>query len=272
MSVFSTQSVGLTTLILYLLSTFHYLLFLTARKDKVAIVGLYASRIGFLTNGLFIALLILEKGSSVLFTPKGAFALLAISVISIFLYFSTKYRLHISGVFLTPWATLFMGISLFSKGIPRSVFPLGTVGTIHIVSAFLGYAAFLFSTIVAILYIILERQLKKKKFSIFYHKVPSLKLLENIIYKTITVGFTFITLSMFTGAIWSQKLFGTYWSWHPKQVATLITWFIYAAILHLYISGKWHGKKLCYLSIAGTILIMIDFIGINLLFKGIHSF
>ncbi len=266
------NSIGLTTLVLYLLATLHYLLFLVTKKDKIAIVGLYASRIGFLTNLLFIGTLIAKKGSVVLFTPKGVFSLLSISTISVFLYFSTKYKLHISGIFLTPWAALFSGIAVFSKGIPKDMFPVGVIGTTHIFSALTGYAAFMFSTIVSLLYLILDKQLKKKKFSIFYHKIPSLKLLENIIYNSITFGFTFITVSMFTGAIWSAKLFGTYWSWDPKQVLTLITWFIYAAILHLYISGKWNGKKLCYLSVVGTVLVMINFVGVNLIFKGVHSF
>ncbi|SNR62025.1 cytochrome C assembly family protein [Desulfurobacterium atlanticum] len=268
----TVNSFGFTTLILYLLSTLHYLLFLITKKDKIATVGLYASRIGFLTNLLFLTALIYTKGTAVLFTPKGVFALLSISTISVFLYFSTKYKLHISGAFLTPWAALFAGIATFSKGIPKDMFPIGIIGTIHIFSALTGYAAFMFSTIVSILYIILERQLKKKKFSVFYHKIPSLKLLENIIYSSISFGFMFITISMFTGAIWSAKLFGTYWSWDPKQVLTLITWFIYAAILHLYVTGKWNGKKLCYLSIGGTALVMINFIGVNIAFKGVHSF
>ncbi|MEO2083267.1 MAG: cytochrome c biogenesis protein CcsA, partial [Desulfurobacteriaceae bacterium] len=126
--------------------------------------------------------------------------------------------------------------------------------------------------VLSIIYLIFDKHLKKKKFSIFFHKLPSLSLVESVIYHSITVGFFFITVSMFAGAVWSQKLFGTYWSWHPKQIMTLITWFVYAGIIHLYLYGNWKGKRLCQLSIAGLILIVINFVGINLLSRDIHSF
>ncbi|MEO2067931.1 MAG: cytochrome c biogenesis protein CcsA, partial [Desulfurobacteriaceae bacterium] len=107
----------------------------------------------------------------------------------------------------------------------------------------------------------------------FYHKTPSLTLLESVIYHSLTVGFTFITISMFAGALWSSKVFGTYWSWNPKEIATLITWFVYAGIIHLYIYKSFKGKRLCYMSILGFVIIMLNFVGINFFSsKDVHSF
>ncbi len=262
-----------TTAILYILSALHYLLFLILRKDKLATVGLYGARIGFLINLIAIIIFIGTGGGSSLFTERGAFLLLGISVVSVFLYFSTKHKLSISGAFLMPWAAVSLTVASVSSGIPKNIFPVGTTGVIHIISAFLGYSAFIFSAIISLLYLIFDRHLKKKKFSVFYHKLPSLSLLESIIYHSLTVGFMFITLSMFTGAIWSERVFGSYWSWHPKQVATLITWFIYAGIIHLYTYSNWRGKRLCYMSILGFLLIMLNFVGINFFSsKDVHSF
>ncbi len=261
-----------STALLYAVSTLHYLLYLVTKKEKLAIVGLYAARFGFLTNLAAVAVLLNFSGSGVLFTPKGAFLLLSISVVSVFLFFSTKHKLSLSGAFLMPWASIFAILSSFSSGIPKEQLPVGAVGLIHIITAFLGYSAFIFSAVLSIIYLIFDKHLRKKKFSIFFHKLPSLSLVESVVYHSITVGFFFITVSMFAGAVWSQKLFGTYWSWHPKQIMTLITWFVYAGIIHLYLYGNWKGKRLCQLSIAGLILIVINFAGINLLSRDIHSF
>lgn len=261
-----------TTAILYTVSSLHYLLYLILKKEKLAVIGLYGARVGFLTNLLSCIVLVLSKGTEAFFTPKGAFLLLGISVISVFLYFSTKHKLSLSGAFLTPWAAISLIIASFSSGVPKVEVPVGTVGLLHIVTAFLGYSAFVFSAILSIIFLIFESHLKKKKFSVFFQKLPSLPLLESIIYHSLTVGFMFITVSMFAGAVWSEKLFGKYWIWHPKQVATLIVWFFYAAVIHLHLYGKWKGKKLCYLSILGSLIILTNFVGVNFLSKDIHSF
>jgi ABC-type transport system involved in cytochrome c biogenesis permease subunit len=262
-----------TTAFLYTVSTLHYLLFLILRKDKLATVGLYAARFGFLTNLVSVVLTIISGGATVLFTLRGAFLALSVSIVSVFLYFSTKHKLSLSGAFLMPWATALLVASAFTSGIPKDVFPVGITGVVHIFTAFLGYSAFIFSAILSVIYLIFDRHLKKKKFSVFFRKLPSLSLVESVIYHSITVGFTFITVSMFTGAIWSEKIFGSFWSWHPKQVATLITWFIYAGIIHLYLYGSWRGKKLCYMSIVGFLVILMDFIGVNFFSaRDIHSF
>jgi len=242
------------------------------RKEKLVTVGLYAARFGFLTNLAALVLLIWKSGAVSLFTPRGAFLLLGISVVCVFLYFSTKHRLSLSGSFLMPWGAVSLTVASLASGIPKTVFPVGLVGLVHIVSAFMGYSAFLFSAVLSVIYLIFDSHLKKKKFSVFFHKLPSLSLLESVIYHSLTVGFMFITVSMFAGAVWSEKLFGSYWAWHPKQVATLISWFVYAGIIHLYLYGEWKGRRLCFMSIFGMFVVMLNFLGVNLLSKDVHSF
>ena len=264
---------NLTTAVLYAISSLHYLLYLISKKEKLATVGLYSSRFGFLTNLFAVILLVTKSGGEGLFTPKGALLVFSLTLVSVFLYFSTKHRLTLSGAFIMPWATIFSLIAALSSGKPSQEFPVGIIGVIHIASAFLGYSSFMFSALLSLIYLISEKHLKKKRFSVFFFKLPSLTKLETIIYSSITLGFIFITVSMFVGAVWSERLFGSYWSWHPKQVATLISWFTYAGILHLYLYGNWKGKRLCYLSILGFSIIMLNFLGVNLLSKrDIHSF
>jgi len=262
-----------TSAVLYGVSALHYLLYLLFRKEKLAVVGLYSARFGFLTNLLGVVLFVLESGAVALFTPKGAFLVFALTLVAVFLYFSTKHKLYLTGAFLMPWATLFALLSAFTSGTPKVELPVGVVGVVHIVSAFLGYSAFMFAALLSVVYLIFERHLKKKKFSVFFFKLPSLTRLESVVYHSITVGFVFITVSMFVGAVWSEELFGSYWSWHPKQVATLISWFTYAGIIHLYLYGNWKGKRICYLSILGFSIILLNFLGVNLLSKkDVHSF
>ncbi len=262
-----------STVVLYVLSSLHYLVYLLVKREKVATVGSYSARFGFLTNLLAFILLISGRGSAYLFTRQGAFLLFALTTVSVFLYFSTKYKVFVSGAFLMPWASLFSAVSAVGSGAPKEVFQPGVIGLMHIVFGFLGYSSFVVSAIFSLIYLISERHLKKKKISVFFQKLTSLPTLESIVYHSLALGFVFITVSMFAGAIWSQRVFGSYWSWHPKQVATLITWFVYAGIIHLYIYGEWKGKRICYLSMLGFVIIMLNFVGINFLTqKDVHSF
>ncbi len=266
------DSVGAASFVLYLLSLFHFLLFLLMGRDRVARVGLYAARIGFLFNLIYLFMLIANNGSDVLFSPKGALSALSLAFVSVFLFFVSKFRLGVLGAFFMPWICLFSLASLLLGAYEKLYVPVGILGGFHVAAALLGYAFFALSAVVSVIYLIFEYQLKEKKFNVFYQKIPSLFLLESIIYKSMAAGFVLITLAMFAGAIWSEKLYGTYWMWHPKQTATLIAWFVYAAILHLYLGGNWKGRKLCYLSLFGFLVIVVDFAGVNLLTKDIHAF
>ncbi len=260
------------TSILYGLSAFHYLLFLIVKKDKIAVVGLYSARIGFLANLLALTILIIRNGTEIFFTPRASFLLFSLSMVSVFLYFASKHKLSVSGAFLMPWAFGSSFLSLLTRGVPQLNFSVGFIGSTHIITASLGYACFAFSALVSLIYLVFSRQLKRGRFSVFYLKVPSLALLESVSYKSMVIGFAFITVAILAGSLWSKELFNAYWLWHPKQISTLLSWFIYAVIVHLYLHKGYRGKRFCYLSIGAFILILIGFLGVNLFSKGdVHS-
>jgi len=92
---------------------------------------------------------------------------------------------------------------------------------IHVVTAFLGYAAFALAFGTALLYLIQERQPRPS--------LPPCPLLDSLIYRTTVLGFLLLTVGIATGAVWAETAWGRYWSWDPKETWSLITWFIYAA-------------------------------------------
>ena len=98
------------------------------------------------------------------------------------------------------------------------------------------------------------------------------KQLEEISYKTIAIGFPFLTAGIITGAIWANSAWGTYWSWDPKETWSLITWFIYAAFLHARYTQGWRGRKMAVISICGFIFVVFTYWGVNYLLAGLHSY
>ena len=114
---------------------------------------------------------------------------------------------------------------------------------IHTVVAFLGYASFAVAFGAAIIYLMQERFLKRRKIGGLFQRLPSLDTLDEINYRCLTFGFPLLTVAIISGAIWAETAWGTYWSWDPKETWSLITWFVYAALLHGTADHRLAGEK-----------------------------
>lgn len=98
-------------------------------------------------------------------------------------------------------------------------------------------------------------------------------LLDEIMYRAVAIGFPVFTLGgLIFAAIWAQIAWGRFWGWDPKEVWALITWFFYAAFLHLRLSRGWHGEKSGWLAVVGFGIIMFNLIVVNLVLAGLHSY
>ena len=98
-------------------------------------------------------------------------------------------------------------------------------------------------------------------------------LLDEITYRAVAIGFPVFTLGgLIFAAIWAQIAWDRFWCWAPKEVGALITWFFYAAFLHLRLSRGWHGEKSAWLAVIGFGIIMFNLIVVNLVLAGLHSY
>jgi len=84
-------------------------------------------------------------------------------------------------------------------------------------------------------------------------------------------GFLFLTIGIITGAVWANSAWGRYWGWDPKETWSLITWFIYASLLHARMMRGWRGRRIAYLSIVGFVAVLFTYFGVNYL-PGLHSY
>jgi len=96
--------------------------------------------------------------------------------------------------------------------------------------------------------------------------------LDSLSYRSITVGFLLLTVGLISGAVWANEAWGSWWSWDPKETWALICWLVYAAYLHTRLTKGWQGKKPAILAIAGFFVIIVCYIGVNLLGVGLHSY
>ncbi len=195
-------------------------------------------------------------------------------IVLIFFFLEYRYRLDLLGPFTMPVVFVMM---LSSSILPRGINPLSPVLRsywlgIHTFLAFLGDAAFATAFGIGIMYLIQERHLKSKRLGGLFQRLPNLQILDEVNYRLITLGFPLLTLAIITGALWAESAWGSYWTWDPKEVWSLITWFIYALVLHARLTAGWRGRKAAVLSIVGFLSVIFTFFGVNLLLKGLHAF
>lgn len=136
---------------------------------------------------------------------------------------------------------------------------------IHVPANFVGYGAFSLAAMVASAYL-----LSKK--GILTSRLPSLDVLDDVMYKSIAVGFAFFTIATILGAMWAAEAWGGYWSWDPKETWALIVWLNYAAWLHLRMVKGLRGPVLAWWALIGLIVTTFAFLGVNMFLSGLHSY
>jgi len=135
---------------------------------------------------------------------------------------------------------------------------------IHVVTCFLGYAAFALAFGTAGLYLYQARRPRPS--------LPPLRQLDRLIYQTTTLGFLLLTLGILTGAVWAESAWGRYWSWDPKETWSLITWLIYATLLHARLVKGWQGRRIAWLAVLGFLAVLFTYFGVSFLLTGLHSY
>jgi len=195
-------------------------------------------------------------------------------IVLIFFILQFRYRVTLLSSFIMPVVFVLM---LSSSMLPREIKPLSPVLQsywlgIHTILAFLGNAAFALAFGIGSMYLVQEHYVKSKQLGGLFERLPSLQTLDEINYRLITFGFPMLTFAIITGALWAESAWGSYWNWDPREVWSLMTWFIYAIILHARLAAGWRGRRAALLSILGFLTILIAFFGIKLLRKGLHVF
>jgi cytochrome c-type biogenesis protein CcsB len=262
------------TFALYMSATVAYLAYLAKPSESLGKFARWLLCSGFAIHIVFTIHRYVVAGHTPITNLHESLSFFSMAVVGVFIFIERRFKILVLGSFVTPVALVLMAISsLF----PSALAPLNPALkskwlVIHTVVAFLGYASFAVAFGAAIIYLMQERFLKKKKLGGLFQRLPSLNTLDEINYRCLTFGFPLLTVAIISGAIWAETAWGTYWSWDPKETWSLITWFVYAALLHGRLTTGWRGKKAAILAIVGFFVMLFTFLGVNLLMTGLHSY
>lgn len=143
---------------------------------------------------------------------------------------------------------------------------------IHIVTAAIAGAAFNIGAIATILYLIRDSAERKGTVKGYLAKLPSSEKLDVVAYRMHAFAFPLWTFTIAAGAVWAQYAWGRFWGWDPKETWSLVAWVFYAAYLHARATAGWRGRKAAIIALIGVASFWFNFVGVNLLIPGLHSY
>lgn len=144
---------------------------------------------------------------------------------------------------------------------------------IHVPANFVGYGTFSLAAMIAVPYLWRQHiEQTGRTDSPWLTRLPTLDVMEDIMYKAIAFGFAFFTIATILGALWAAEAWGGYWSWDPKETWALIVWLNYAAWLHFRMSKGWGGARMAWWALMGLLVTTFAFLGVNMFLSGLHSY
>jgi len=198
----------------------------------------------------------------------------ALTISVIYLFIERKNENQTIGAFAAPLAFLALAYASLSPNISDRIQPLlpalkSNWLIAHVLACFVGYAAFAIAFGVSIMYLLKKRDTGDKNGSLA--RLPDAGVLDELTHQLVMFGFLFLSAGIITGAVWANSAWGRYWGWDPKETWSLITWFVYAILLHARLMRGWRGKRIAAISIVGFAAVMITYFGVNYL-PGLHSY
>ncbi len=269
----------LLALIFYSVSTFGYVAGVVGRSQRAGRLAQPTLLVAVLLHGVAILLRWIEAGHAPLSNAFEAFSFYAWGLGLAYLLIPGLRRQAVLGVFVTPLALTSI---LVASVLPKQIRPLVPVLQshwlpLHVGVSFAAYALFSLAFVAALTYLLQWRALKhpgrSRRTGHLAQQLPSLEALERLQRRTAVVGLVLMTGSMISGSLWAEKAWGIVWPWEPQQVASLVTWLIYAGYFYARHSAGWRDRRGAWLLVGGFVSVIVTFVGADLLVPGSrHSF
>ncbi len=257
-----------------------YLLMMVMKRPVMGKIATIIALAGFLANSAGIILRWVEShklgiGHAPFSNLYESLIFFAWTIILIYLLVEWRTKTRSFGAFVTPLAFLSMAYASFSPSISSRIQPLvpalkSNWLIAHVITCFFGYAAFGISFALSIMYLIKGREAHGNP-GLLGQFLPGKSILDELNYQMVIIGFLMLTLGIITGSVWAHSAWGSYWSWDPKETWSLITWIVYALVLHSRLVRGWRGKRIAVISLIGFGCVLFTYFGVNYL-AGLHSY
>jgi cytochrome c-type biogenesis protein CcsB len=239
---------------MYSAASILYVYFFVTKKQLMGTIASTITGLGLLAHTGAFAMRWYSAGYVPIEAGFESLFLFAWFAVFILIVVEQLYQLKVLGMLLMPIATVLLGFAWSRYKAPSALSALVKsywIG-LHVSVVFVAYAGFTLAAAVGILYLIQESQLKKRSVkNIFFRRLPSLEILDDLGARAIIFALPFITMTMITGIIRATTQAVQYWFLDPLVISTVTTWTIYGFYLGSRYIWGWRGRRTAVLSLIG---------------------
>lgn len=203
-----------------------------------------------------------------IFQPEGlklgvGHAISAIAWLTVAVYWLASMRNDLEGLqgFVLPFAAISLFAPLLLPATHTLLHSELLLFKIHLHIAILAYSLFTIAALHALLMALVERHLHNRPLSTLLQRLPPLLTMEHLLFRILWAGFTLLTLTLVSGMLFSEEIFGQALQFSHKTLFALISWAIYAALLggrHIY---GWRGRTAIRWTLSGFAALLMAYIG-----------
>jgi cytochrome c-type biogenesis protein CcsB len=291
----------------YILGALALLVYFFSREAWLRNLGVPLAIVGCVAQFAQLGVRYALTGIWPLLNLYGSLSLFAAMSVAIFIIMAWRYRAWYAGGFVLAIAAIALAYGVtWNEGTMPAVPSLQSYwAKIHVPIVVSSYAAFMVAFCFSVIYLIkyyaeeriaatagrvelagtgLTMQVRGDTPAIaaaaqsgnpvaqWLETLPSLAQLDVIVYRAIAIGLPLISIGIITGAAWAKEAWGAYWQWDPKETAALSTWIVYLAYMHLHTRNTWRGLRTNWVSVAGFLLVIFTYLGVNIWISGLHSY
>jgi len=239
--------------ILYGVGLVHAMLMLRQRGGRSGKIAVPAVTLGMVFHFVSLVETASMYGYAELLTIRHAESMLALMLALVFSYVYLRYNTASPAAFIFPLIFVLTFASTIAQhrvSFPSPVFRSGWI-LFHVSALLVGYAMLFLSFVASLLYLVLSRQLKKKKSWEWASRLPSLQEVDDLGYRSLVLGFPFMTIGLLAGAVAAKEAYGASFLTDPKVLLSMLMWIIYMVLLYTRWSAGLRGVRAAYLASAG---------------------
>lgn len=177
------------------------------------------------------------------------------------IYWTTNHRSSLQRI--QAWVTVFAAIAVVLPLLFPNTHTIPNSNALafraHLIVSMLAYSLFAIAALHALLMTTLEKRLHRG--AVLQQSAPPLLTLESVLFKTVAIGFVALSLSVFSGAIFSEELFGKPLQFTHKIVFGMLSWAVFGGLLLGRYFRGWRGRVALYWTLTGFALLLLAYIG-----------
>jgi len=233
----------------------------------VAAAGLVAQTLGLVFRGV-------SAGHFPFSGLYESMVLVAWAIVLVWHVLEAFTKIKAVGLYVMPVVLVLLTAALVSYDPPAGLVPAlrSDVVIVHVAVMLVAIGCLYVAGGAAIIYLIEETLLRRRKPGGVLGRLPSLAALDRLIYHATLLGLPFLTMGMAAGVIRAETFRVPGWPTDPMVLLSAAAWAVYLALIAGRVRGDWSGRSVSWLAVAGLVLLLVIRFAAVPYLSGFHTY